>query len=306
MPVDRLLAGYLLLASLALVFPHRPTAWPAFLLAHLALAALLLSRLPARARLGPAESPGTSRFGRLARRLAAGLAEWYPLLLMPFLYWELPFLGGAIWDGRYFDPLVLGWEEALFGHQPSTTLARRWDLLPLSELLHLAYLSYYPVIYFFPAALFLSGRLEAFRRTIFALMLGFTATYVVFIVFPVQGPRYLFPAPGGELARGALYGLTHSILESGSSRGAAFPSAHMAIATIQTLSAIRHRPRWAPLLALVTLGIGLGAVYGGFHYGIDMLAGLAVGLVLAAVAPWARRALQGGALVAEAEAEAER
>lgn len=279
-PIDRLLGGYLLLTATPLLLPGRTSIWPLLLLVHVALGFLLLAGRADRLRTLASRKP------------LRALVAWYPLLLMPFLYWELPHLSAPLHGGDYFDGLVMGWEEWLFGHQPSATMARQWDFAALSELLHLAYLAYYPVIFVLPAALYLRAREAAFRNTVFALMLGFTACYLVFIVFPVQGPRYLFPAPGGAAAGGFFYGLTHTVLETGSSQGAAFPSAHAAIAAIQTVNAARYLPRLAPLLALVTIGICVGAVYGGFHYGVDMVAGVALGLFVAWAAPYFRRALR--------------
>jgi membrane-associated phospholipid phosphatase len=299
--VDRLVAGYLLLTAPVLLFPHRPDGGLVLLAVHVALAALFLSPVPARARTLAGAAGGRARTGGTGSmsaprpgwlpRAAGFLADWYPLLLMPFLYWSIPLLSGSIWDGHYFDAVVMGWEESIFGGQPSATLARTWDHLLGSEILHGAYLAYYPVIYVPPAILYLLGRTDAFRKAVFALMLGFTAHYVVFVLFPVQGPRYLFPAPDGELASGALYRLTHAVLESGSSRGAAFPSTHAALAAVQTVNAIRYLPSAAPALALVTAGIALGAVYGGFHYGVDMIVGVGTGLTLGWLAPRVQRAL---------------
>lgn len=278
-PVDRLLGGYLLITALALAFPHRPDSWPVFLAIHLGVAAFLLAGGPERVR------------ETATGRVVGALVDWYPLLLMPFLYWELPQLGGALWADHYFDGTVQRWEQAVFGQQPSMTLASRWSLLPLSELLHAAYVAYYPVIYALPAILYFQGRSDAFRDSVFALMLSFSLAYLVFILFPVQGPRYLFPAPGGAPAQGVFYQLTHAVLETGSSRGAAFPSSHAAIAAVQAVNAFRHLPRATPLLAAITVGICLGAVYGGFHYGVDMVAGLALGLLAAWASPTVRRAL---------------
>ncbi|MEJ2503302.1 MAG: phosphatase PAP2 family protein, partial [Gemmatimonadota bacterium] len=290
-----------LVAGAALLFPGRPDVWPLLLLAHGALGAAFLAGVPGRIRRWTLDSgtvaasdPGATggpRGEEWVRRVVGVVVDWYPLLLMPFLYWELPFLNTSIWEGRYFDGVVMGWEEAVFGGQPSATLAMKWSYRPLSELLHLAYLSYYPILYVFPAVLYVSGRTRAFQETLFAFMLGFAATYLVFITFPVQGPRYLFPPPGGPPAEGALYALTHAVLESGSSQGAAFPSAHAALAVIATVQAARTLPRAVPILALATAGIVVGAVYGGFHYAVDMTVGVAFGAIAAAAAPRLRALL---------------
>jgi membrane-associated phospholipid phosphatase len=135
------------------------------------------------------------------------------------------------------------------------------------------------------------GFLAAHQHMLFTLMLVFLAHYLFFIFFPVQGPRYLFPPPGGELSQGVIYRLAHAILESGSSQGAAFPSSHVGVAFAQTALAFLFLRRAAPFLLLATIGLGFGAIYGGFHYAVDALAGLVLALLLFAVAPRVARVL---------------
>src|SRR5207302_1860940 len=100
-------------------------------------------------------------------------------------------------------------------------------------------------------ALRLSGRLDAARRTIFAVMITFYLCYVVFLFFPVAGPRYAF-----DLAHNAATEIwparaTQWLLDRGDSWGAAFPSSHVAAAVVATICALRY---WRPLgLALVPL-----------------------------------------------------
>jgi membrane-associated phospholipid phosphatase len=219
--------------------------------------------------------------------------DWYPLLIMPLLYEELASLNVAVWQGRYFDPVILGIERFVFGTQPSFALSRALPYLALSEPLHAAYLSYYLIIYGPPLLLYLLGRRGDFRRLVFVLMLTFFVHYLFFVYFPVQGPRYLFPAPGGELARGPVYRAAHALLESGSSRGAAFPSSHVAVAVVQTLLVARFMPRLAPVVGLLAAGLAFGAVYGGFHYATDAIAGLVAGIVLFVVSGRVRRWLAG-------------
>lgn len=286
--MDRLIGAYLLIGAAALLFPNRSPVWPLFFVTHIGGAAVLLSGLLDRVRRRAAAWRGTPGI----RVVVTTLVDWYPLLLFPFFYWELPFLSGAVWDGRYFDARVLGWEEALFGSQPSTWLAARFGSVVLSEILHGAYLAYYPLIVGVPLALYLRRRWEDYSAAVFTLMLGLIVHYVVYIVYPVQGPRYLFPAPGGSLANGFMYRLAHFVLETGSSQGAAFPSSHAAIAALQAVVVARYLPKALPLVVLIALGISVGAVYGGFHYGIDILAGLGAGVGLALAAPGLRRRLR--------------
>lgn len=279
----RLFALYLFISGIALLFPHRPKAWLVLLVLHVFGIVLLLGTGPA---------PITSNW-IVARwpRLARFIANWYALALMPALYTELAVLNVAVHNGRYFDDIILRWEEQLFGGQPSRELAAAMPWLPLSEFLHFSYIAYYLIIYGPFILLYLRNREADHQRAAFTIMLTFFAHYVFFIYFPVQGPRYLFPAPTGEIENGVMYQLAHRILEAGSSRGAAFPSSHVGVSFAQTALAFVLLRRWAPILLVLSTGLAVGAVYGGFHYATDAAVGLAFGLLLFFLAPRVARAL---------------
>lgn len=234
------------------------------------------------------------------RGVLPALADWTLLGLLPLLYWELPVLMEAMPGAvTYRDPAVQALEAALFGGRPAWEWASALPYGWLSELLHLGYLSYYPLIYLPPALLWLgaTGRgdagpgrgrerrgrdTEAFHRTVLALGAAMLGAYVVMIAWPVQGPRYL-GVPEGVPA-GPFRSVVLSILEGGSSRGAAFPSSHVSVALAQTLVALRFQTRVGLVLVPVTLLLAAGAVYGGFHYAVDVLAGALLGVGAAAVA----------------------
>lgn len=268
----RLFAFYLFISAIALAFPFRPKAWPLLALVHVAAIVLLLR-------------------DRWFDRLPVVIRDWYALLVIPALYTELAILNVSIWRGQYFDDLVIGWEQSLFGGQPSRELAQAWPSLPLSEFLHFSYLAYYLIIYGPPLYLYLRGRRDAHQMAVFTLMLTFFAHYIFFIYFPVSGPRYLYPAPGGELARGFFYGVAHQLLETGSARGAAFPSSHVGVSFAQAAFVSTLSVRWGAVLIFFSSTLALGAVYGGFHYATDAIAGLMYGLILFALAPRIAQAL---------------
>jgi len=196
------------------------------------------------------------------------------LVALPLLYAEIPWLHQALAQG-YRDGLVQGWEWALMGSDPSRELAARFPSVVLSELLHFAYAAFYPGIYLPPLLLLVRGRRDDAATTLVAVLLAACACFAAFAVFPVQGPRYFGPPEG--VPDGPGRSLVLFILERGSSRGAAFPSAHMAIMVAQTVAALRFQRTVGWVMALTTLGLGVGAVYGGFHYAVDILAGVAVG-----------------------------
>lgn len=229
--------------------------------------------------------------------------DWAPLLAVPALYMELPdLISGA--GSALHDQLVQSWEAGLFGASPAHAAAGRWPWVGLSELLHLGYLSYYGIIYVPPLWLYLRNERRAFEVTITALAITFAVCFTIFVFFPVAGPRYLWSAPPG-IPDGPIRRLVLTLLAAGSSKGAAFPSSHVAVSVVQSIMMLRHHRRAGLLVSGVSLLLALGAVYGGFHYGVDVLAGVATGgLIAAAVILGARARALAGAPVAASTAQA--
>jgi membrane-associated phospholipid phosphatase len=207
--------------------------------------------------------------------------DWGPLVAMAILYGELPALMAGVAGGPaavvYHDALVQHWESQLFGASPAIVLASE---LPtwMSGVLHSAYLGYYALIFVPPLILFArkSDR-QAFETTILALTAAFAACFVFFVYFPVEGPRYAWPTPPG-MPHGAIRDFALEVLRSGSSRGAAFPSSHVAVSVTQAVLALKYQRRVGIPVAICAGLLALGAVYGGFHYGVDVLTGAALGL----------------------------
>ncbi len=216
-----------------------------------------------------------------------------PLVLLPLLYWELPRLNQVLVDG-YLDPIVLGWEGTLFPGNPARTLAERFDWLVLSELLHISYLAYYLIIYLPPCLLWVLGRRDEAAASVFFVTAAFTVCYLIFLAFPVEGPRYGGVGPQG-VVEGPVRALTLTILQGGSSRGTAFPSSHVAVALTQALFLWRVVGSWGKVVLPLALLLALGAVYGGFHYAVDTLAGAGMAILLhLSLEPSERRKPPGG------------
>ena len=208
------------------------------------------------------------------------LGDWYPMLLLGGLYAEVGVLNVDL--AYQHDLVVQRLELWAFGSQLSYRWIREMPNPLLSWFLHGCYLAYYAILYSSPLGLWLSGRRAAARRTIFAVMITFYLCYVVFLFFPVAGPRYAF-----DLAHNRATGVwparaTQWLLDRGDSWGAAFPSSHVAAAVVAAVCALRYWRRLGLVLAPFTIGLVLSVVYGQFHYAVDAVAGLIVaGAVLA-------------------------
>lgn len=291
LPVDILLAGYLAVTG-ALALGSLTTAGAALAGVHAAAIWLLLgpvSRLgpaaPVRAALaGGTVSPEAAPPAPASIHVARFVRVAYPVLLTPLLYTELDLLNQLYVQG-YLDALVQGWEESLFGAQLSVVWAERQPWRWLSELMHLGYFSYYLLIPISAVVVYRRGGQGELHRFTMVTGLAFFLCYVVFVVFPVTGPRYLYDQLQGTPARALLFDAVHAVAEGGSSKGTAFPSSHVAATVAAWLSCRRVARRWhwiaAPFVVLLTLG----TVYGRFHYAVDALAGVLVALAAWKLAP---------------------
>ncbi|MCK4414206.1 MAG: inositol phosphorylceramide synthase [Candidatus Eisenbacteria sp.] len=233
----------------------------------------------------------------LARRSGPPLLHFfrltYPLASLPLLYQGVQHLN-RITTQNYFDDLIIQQEALLFSCQPSQVFHAILPWAVLSELLHVAYLSYTLVFAVIALTLYFSRRYEPLKVFISTIMLTFLSCYLIFTFFPVQGPFHHFGplVPTGE--GGVFQSLTHRLLTQASSVGTAFPSSHVAASVAAWLVCRRYLRRFSWAVLLIAGGITIGTVYGGFHYAIDALAGLVVGITTGLLGPrihgWIERA----------------
>jgi len=262
-PIDRATLGYAAVAF-GFGFARGPRSGPARVLLPLGLllVGLVASALAPRARrAGPA--------GRF-------LGEFYPLLLAVALYTHVGLVNAA--GGIAHDAAVMRWEAALFGGQPSLAWIRAFPSPAWSTLMHGAYLSYYFILAGPPLGLWLCRRREAARGTVLLVMSTLYACYTVSFLFPVAGPRYLFPPAANAATAVPVAAFVHRLLRNASAWGTAFPSSHVAAALVAAGCACRSsRPLGAALLPAAVL-LSLATVYGQFHYAVDAVGGAALAL----------------------------
>jgi membrane-associated phospholipid phosphatase len=260
-PIDRATLVYLAVA-LAFNLARGPRTWPAVALLPLWL--LLVALVAA------VLAPAARRAGSLGRMLA----EFYPLALVFGLYTHVGLVNAA--GGVSHDALVQRWEGVLFGGQPSLAWIRAFPSPALSTLMHAAYLSYFPILTGSPLGLWLKGRHQAARGTLFLMMATFYSCYALFLAFPVAGPRYAFPHVANAATAVPVAVATHRLLQGASAWGTAFPSSHVAVALVAAAGAwCGWRPLGAVLLPAAVL-LSLATVYGQLHYAGAALAGAAL------------------------------
>jgi membrane-associated phospholipid phosphatase len=208
------------------------------------------------------------------------LREVYPFLLLAVFWSELGLLRGLL-HGAPFDPAVEAMDLAVFGMHLHLVWMPRMPEMWLSEMMHGSYFGYYLLIALPALWLLVRGHRDAYHDLTFRLLLGYLVCYVIYLVFPVDGPIFRLSPYHGPLTSGMFYQLAHGVVEYGHAQGATFPSSHVVGAVSIAWVGWRYFPRSiGALLTIEALGVTLSTVYTQNHYAVDSLAGVALAIVI--------------------------
>ena len=208
-------------------------------------------------------------------------------LLLPYVLWLASWLVlGRIFvlgDRLPHDVPVAAWDLALFGGPWHLRLGEVLPGAGVAQALQFFYVSYYGIVVGPPLVFALRGRVARCERYTLLLMATYLACFVVYLVFPVVGPRAISEAAAADPSApaGGLAGFAAVLRHVGDSQGTAFPSSHCAASLAAALGAGAGARRWlqSGLVAWALL-IALATVHTGNHYALDSVAGILLALGL--------------------------
>jgi membrane-associated phospholipid phosphatase len=219
------------------------------------------------------------------RRDLQFLRSWLPvaevivtfLLLQPIIEatvpWRLDATLAAL-DAQYLSGLVNAWRNA-FGRPAA-----------LTDAVYVAYFSYYFLPITVAAVAWRRGA-EDYERTVIAILLGFYLTFLGYLLMPASGPRLPLEEEARQLGGGAISDAVRAFLHAAeTTRLDAFPSGHTTVSVIAGVISMRLLGRcaagavWAWAAAIV-----FATVYVHVHYAVDVLAGLALAVIVLILCP---------------------
>jgi membrane-associated phospholipid phosphatase len=200
-----------------------------------------------------------------------------PILFVVLIYESL---GDLI---QYLQPDVDPWliqiDFSIFGVQP-TLWMEQWIVPWFTDIMSLAYLSYYFIPVVLIAVLYLKDRMAEFDRSMFVLAFGYYVSFIGYILFPAIGPRYALthlysiPLEGSfitDFVRDTLNALEHNKRDC-------MPSGHTQIVLMVLFLAYRYQKFLFYLFFPIISALILSTVYLRYHYVIDLLVGMALAI----------------------------
>jgi membrane-associated phospholipid phosphatase len=212
--------------------------------------------------------------------------EFYPLAAMLFFYREVGLL-----VHQYFDWTLDEWLFSVDNEMGKIGM-RIWNqqqFYPpsrlLNELFSIGYSFYFFLMPLSALVLYFRAPLPRFRAFMFSLSFTYFLHYILFIFLPAESPRFYIPGLRESLQGYWVSDWLQTAVENNAFPGGSFPSSHIA-ASVICLMAFPYFGKWRFGVLLLTLMLFAGTIYGRYHYFVDVVAGLGVGLCCYIVAPW--------------------
>jgi len=182
------------------------------------------------------------------------------------------------------DPWLIRMDYMLLGFYPTVELEKMMSPL-LTDILQLAYASYYFIPLSLGVVLYREDTMDIFDKALFMIMLCFYLSYAGYLLFPALGPRYAMAhLQTRELEGFVLSGSIQNLLNSleGIKRDA-FPSGHTGVALTSLYYAFRFQRRLFAVLVPLVAALVFSTVYCRYHYVIDVIGGVILTLITIAI-----------------------
>jgi len=229
------------------------------------------------------------------------LHDWSFALCVCVICRMVLLVAGPGHSGRVFDGWLIAADRWLFGGDPTVWLTRLTHPI-VTEILQLAYASFYLLPLAVAVELYAGEREWRFHQWAFVCGCGFFVSYAGYLVLPAVGPRFALhelEATARELPGLWLTPGVRSFIDAGGlvPPGAAaeealrraprdaFPSAHTLVTLLSIAWAWRYRLRVRWLVTVAGLLLVLSTVYLRYHYVAGVLAGAALAVLCLALAP---------------------
>ncbi len=211
-------------------------------------------------------------------RMTAFFRLMYAAILFGVFYRTTGGMMFLVFD-RFFDYQLVVLETAMYGMEPTRYIDQNLLAPIMNEIFSFCYFCYYLMIPAFLMALFAKKDYEIIKRYLTAAALTYTVSFLLFFLYPVEGPRWHFEGLYLNNIDGYLFRqLVELVIANGAVRGGCMPSSHIAIALVIMMFCFKHYRRWGWVLLPINIGLAIGTFWGRFHYITDVYVGIAIGL----------------------------
>ncbi|MEW5923465.1 MAG: phosphatase PAP2 family protein [Candidatus Zixiibacteriota bacterium] len=196
----------------------------------------------------------------------------YPAMLFLLFYEQTGGLIKLIFND-FFDHQLTALEAMVFGANPTIWLDMHFINVWITEILSLLYFAFYPMIYIYFLVLFFKKRYQLIKVSMTAVCLTFFASFPLFFLYPIEGPRYHFVGEYTNEITGPVFRPLVELAQRGAVHGGCMPSTHFGVALVIMIFCLIYFKKAGIILIPVVTGLALGTFYGRYHYVSDVIVG---------------------------------
>ena len=187
-----------------------------------------------------------------------------------------------------YDSILMSWDRALFGMNPTEWL-QQFASPPLTEFLQIAYVLFYFHAFAQSIELNMRGLYEEAERVTRTIVFGFLLSYLAYFFMPAIGPRFSvheYSSIFSELPGLWLTDIIRTIIDTGDGfRDKAIaptlqmhrncmPSGHTMMTLMNMILAFRFRSKLRWVFFVMGISLIFSTVYLRYHYVVDVIAGI--------------------------------
>lgn len=235
---------------------------------------------------------------RTSSKVVRFLHHWYaaPIVFLTFkqLYIMIPAI-----RSQDYDDLLIAIDRWLFGTDPTVWISQFSHPL-ITEILQIAYASFYFLFLIVGYELYRKGDLRTFLYLVYLIVYGFFLSYAGYFLLPAVGPRFTlhdFNALNDELPGLVFTNALRDFVNAGGSipRGVpnpaeftqrdVFPSGHTMMTLVLMYVVWKFRLKTKVFIHITGILLMIATVYMRYHYVIDLIAGAVFMIVCLWTAP---------------------
>ncbi len=224
-------------------------------------------------------------FRRRGSSWACTVSLWYPLVLYAPLYYQTGLINRVVVP-QFMDGIFMNLDVWIFGEFPGFFLRGKQGNAFFDEFFHFFYFSYYLIIPLTGILLYCKD-VKLFESFVFQLSSLFYVCFFIYLFLPVEGPIALRNEYYHQ--DGLFRAVVDFIYAEGENPGAAFPSSHVAATFLVAWWGGAHFKRLKIFYWLTCLFLSIATVYCMFHYAVDVIGGLLLGLFVILTFSWVGR-----------------
>jgi membrane-associated phospholipid phosphatase len=225
--------------------------------------------------------------------------RYYHLPIIYVIFMQV-FVYISVLNPHDYDPVLVSWDKALFGMNPTEWL-QQFAFPALTEFLQIAYVLFYFHAFAQSIELNMRGLYEEAERVTRTIVFGFLLSYLAYFFMPAIGPRFSvhdYASISTDLPGVWVTDIIRNIIDTGDGfrvktiapalqmHRNCMPSGHTMMTLMNMILAFRFRSTLRWIFLIMGCSLIFSTIYLRYHYVVDVIAGILLAFMALGLESW--------------------